>query len=72
MARGIYGLRLMGAMGPRADASLCVNCGKCVKACPQKIPIPDELKNVRRKLGGIRTKAMIPILRMVFSKKVEE
>jgi predicted aldo/keto reductase-like oxidoreductase len=62
----------MGAMGPRADASLCVNCGKCAKVCPQKIAIPAELKNVRRTLGGLRTKAMIPILRMVFAKKVEE
>ncbi|MDD1713815.1 MAG: aldo/keto reductase [Methanoregulaceae archaeon] len=72
MSRGIYGLRLMGAMAPRADASLCVNCGKCARACPQKIAIPNELNNVRRTLGGLRTKAMIPILKMVFSKKVDE
>lgn len=28
------------------NASLCVNCGICLEKCPQKINIPDELKNV--------------------------
>jgi hypothetical protein len=64
---------LMGAMGaPVADASLCRNCGKCVKACPQKIIIPEELKKVRNTLGGLRTKIMFPLLRLMFSPKIKE
>jgi predicted aldo/keto reductase-like oxidoreductase len=72
MTRGIYGLRMMGGMGDRADASLCRNCGRCVKACPQKIAIPEELEKVNSTLGGYRTKVMIPLIRMVFSSKVKE
>jgi hypothetical protein len=73
MARGMYGLALMGGMsGVRADASLCRNCGKCVKACPQKIVIPEELRKVRRTLGGLRTRAMIPVVRLMFSSEVKE
>jgi predicted aldo/keto reductase-like oxidoreductase len=29
-----------GRMGPEADASNCVNCGKCAEKCPQHIEIP--------------------------------
>lgn len=31
-------------------ASDCVDCGACVKNCPQHIAIPDELKAVRKRL----------------------
>jgi len=72
MSRGFYGMGLMGGMGARADASLCRNCGKCVKACPQKIAIPEELKKVKSTLGGLRTKIMIPLARLMFSSKVKE
>ena len=44
MTRGMYGASLMGGMGEPADASLCRNCGRCEKACPQKIAIPEELE----------------------------
>ena len=33
-----------------SSASLCINCGKCIKTCPQKINIPKELKNARKTL----------------------
>lgn len=32
------------------NASLCSKCGKCEKACPQKIAIRDELEKVSKKL----------------------
>jgi hypothetical protein len=72
MTRGFYGLQLMGGMGTLADASLCRNCGKCIKTCPQKIAIPQELKKVKSTLGGLSTKIMIPLIRLMFSPKVKE
>lgn len=73
ITRGWYGMRLMGGQGGgRADASLCRNCGRCAQVCPQKIPIPDELKKVNRTLGGIRTQIMLPFIRMILRRKKKE
>jgi|GEM_PF-3080591 len=71
-ARGFHGLTLMGGIGERSDAALCRNCGKCAKACPQKIAIPDELKNVKRTMGGLRTTLIVPLANMMFSWEVKE
>jgi uncharacterized protein len=30
----------------KGDVSFCINCGKCVLVCPQKINIPERLKEV--------------------------
>ncbi len=71
--RGMYGAMLMGGLMPeRADASLCRACGKCEKACPQHIAIPGELKKVHRTLGGLRTRLLMPVVRMMFTKEVKE
>ncbi|UCB44015.1 MAG: aldo/keto reductase [Dehalococcoidales bacterium] len=35
--------------GQRADE--CTECGECVDACPQEIPVPDWLKKVHEELG---------------------
>ncbi|MEN6517374.1 MAG: aldo/keto reductase [Methanospirillum sp.] len=71
--RGIYGMSLMGGMaGERADASLCRDCGKCAKVCPQGIAIPDELKKVGRALGGLQTRMILPLARLMFSTEVKE
>jgi uncharacterized protein len=73
LARGMYGGMLMGGIMPgRSDASLCRECGRCAKACPQHIAIPQELKKVNSTLGGIRTKILMPIVRMMFSAEVKE
>jgi hypothetical protein len=65
--RVVYGLDLMGISGEPADASLCKNCGKCVKACPQHIAIPVELKNVSLDLGGLLTKILLPGISVMWS-----
>ncbi|MBB6480408.1 aldo/keto reductase [Spirochaeta isovalerica] len=33
---------------PDGNASLCIECGKCLSHCPQTIAIPDELKKVHQ------------------------
>jgi predicted aldo/keto reductase-like oxidoreductase len=75
-ALGFGAMRLptkrMGIDEERADASLCKNCGKCAKACPQKIAIPDELRKVKGTLGGLMTKILIPLVKMMFSAEVKE
>ena len=36
---------------PNGNASMCVNCGKCLEKCPQQINIPVELEKVHAILG---------------------
>ncbi|HEY98112.1 MAG TPA: aldo/keto reductase [Dehalococcoidia bacterium] len=36
---------------PNGNASLCVNCGKCLEKCPQQINIPEELVKTHAILG---------------------
>jgi Predicted oxidoreductases of the aldo/keto reductase family len=41
---------IMGSNG--AYAGLCNNCKRCVKACPQKLDIPELLEDVSREMEG--------------------
>ena len=43
--RGAFG-RAYRSIDEDSRASACVACGKCVKACPQKINIPEQLKKI--------------------------
>lgn len=36
---------------PNGNASICVNCGKCIPLCPQGIDIPTELAKVHQVMG---------------------
>ena len=49
----LYLGQLGGVMGDHeTHAGLCTDCGKCVKACPQKIDIPERLRDVSKEMGG--------------------
>lgn len=62
-----YGIELMGAVERvPGHAALCKNCGKCMKACPQHIIIPDELKKVSKTQGGFPTRMILPPMRLMF------
>ena len=61
-SRGMYAMMLMGGLnGKRSDASLCMECKKCLKRCPQHIAIPEQLKLVSNVLGGPKTEATLTI-----------
>lgn len=47
-------------------AGLCTSCGKCVKACPQKINIPERLGSVSKEMGGKGFKYKLKIGKTVF------
>ncbi len=58
-ARKLYAFRMGGVMSPKPTyASLCTDCGKCVKACPQGLSVPEHLREVRRELEWFLTKPM--------------
>lgn len=38
--------------GQEAYAGLCTNCGKCIRACPQNLEIPELLNEVSNELEG--------------------
>ncbi len=48
----LYLARHGGLIGKESYAGLCMQCGKCEKICPQKIPIPSKLKEVSKKMEG--------------------
>ncbi|MGB9979306.1 aldo/keto reductase [Methanobacterium sp.] len=62
----LYLGQLGGVMGgDETHAGLCTDCGKCIKACPQKIDIPERLGNVSKEMGGRGFKYKLKIGRTV-------
>lgn len=53
-AKIFYFMRLSGTLGdkPPSRASLCRDCGKCEKSCPQKLPIPELMKSIAAEMEG--------------------
>jgi uncharacterized protein len=51
-----------GLIGDVSYAGLCRQCGKCAKACPQHLPIPDLLKDVKSDMEGGMT-VIVPVLK---------
>jgi uncharacterized protein len=51
-----------GLIGDVSYAGLCRQCGKCARACPQHLPIPQLMKDVKADMeGGMR--AVVPVLK---------
>lgn len=66
LLRFFYIGRMGGAMGGKAsNASLCVECGKCLKKCPQNLEIPTLLKSVEAEFEGFWFKPSVWILKRV-------
>ncbi len=63
-------MQTLGAMSVKpANASQCVECGKCETHCPQNIAIRSQLKVVSREMEGILYKPMLGIVRKVLKVK---
>ncbi len=58
-----------GATHYPAKASLCKNCGKCVKHCPQSIDIPHELAKVTSEFETPLFKLASAVMRMIMGGK---
>lgn len=43
----VYGMYI----GDAGCASNCTECGECVEKCPQQVPIPEKLKEVKEQFG---------------------
>jgi len=49
-------------------ASQCIECGACVKHCPQHIDIPAELKKVQKELEGMLSKPLLLLAKTMLSR----
>lgn len=59
-------MQTLGVMSKKpAFASLCTECGKCEKHCPQNIQIRKELKNVKKEYEGILFKPALAVARRI-------
>jgi predicted aldo/keto reductase-like oxidoreductase len=60
MAKMLYAVGMSGTFdGKPAYASQCEDCGKCEKACPQHLPVPQLLNEVAAEFEGLSMKPVI-------------
>lgn len=69
VTRGFYILQVVGFENKPGNASLCMDCGRCVEACPQGIAIPDELRKASKDLDGFSTRLMYPFVKAVLRRE---
>ncbi|MDY0387139.1 MAG: aldo/keto reductase [Methanolobus sp.] len=64
----MYAAKLGGVLrGAKTNfASQCVQCGKCLDACPQQIPIPDMLEKVAEEFEGPSLEERMALARQLF------
>jgi uncharacterized protein len=68
-AKFMYVVGLSGALsgGKPGFASLCVQCGQCLKKCPQNLEIPAILESVVKDLEGPEMEKRIAIAKQMFN-----
>ena len=64
--RMLYLARQGGIVGSESYAGLCMQCGKCEKICPQKIPVPARLREVSKRMEGRGFKFKIRVAKAAF------
>jgi predicted aldo/keto reductase-like oxidoreductase len=67
-----YAIRMSGVFTnaePGGFASQCIECGQCMKKCPQSLRIPDLLKAVVEELEGSDLEQRIAMAKQIFKKK---
>jgi hypothetical protein len=55
--------------GKPGYASQCVQCGQCLEKCPQKIAIPDVLKQVAAEMEGPDLAERVAMAKKIFKVK---
>ncbi len=70
-ARLVYAVTSGGIMSgdPPSYASQCTECGECLEKCPQSLPIPDLLKEVKDDMEGIMTKPLVWLVKKLMKVK---
>lgn len=61
----VYAMYLGGSTSKEGYAGLCNGCGKCAKACPQKLDVPTLLKDVSGDMEGRGFKVKVKVLGVV-------
>lgn len=65
-ATAMYAVNLTGLAGEQQkDVSLCVDCGLCVKKCPQQLDIPDLLRQADKEFHGGLLRTFKPLLKRI-------
>ena len=54
-----------GVMAKAGNAGLCNACGKCLRKCPQKLDIPNELKKVKKEFEFPGMKYILPVVKSI-------
>jgi len=68
--KGLKTYIMVTSMGDkRANAGLCVRCGRCREHCPQSIDIPNEMKSVRMRLENPAYKISRSVMKFIMTHK---